>query len=137
VRFSRERFDYPLTTSRRPWTLPKGCLGPGLTETWETLDHLAQEGIEHVSDSANDIPMMVIQRHSSSEWLQRPEDRFDRLYARGTKNPRVMALAVHHYIPGVPHRIKYVEAVYDNMRKKKGFWFTTGEDIYEWYKAGR
>ena len=85
----------------------------------------------------NDIPMMVIQHHTSSEWLQRAKDQFDRLYAEGAKNPRVMALAVHPYISGVPHRIKYFEAVYDYMRKKKGVWFTTGEDIYEWYKSQR
>ena len=48
-----------------------------------------------------------------------------------------MALAVHPYISGVPHRIKYFEAVYDYMRKQKGVWFTTGEEIYEWYRAGR
>ena len=138
---------------------PKGWLGPGLTETWETLDLLAQEGIEYISDwvnddqpypirttagpiisvpyslELNDIPMMVIQHHGSSEWLQRARDQFDRLYAEGAKNPRVMALAVHPYISGVPHRIKYFEAVYDYMRKKKGVWFTTGEDIYEWYKS--
>ena len=33
---------------------PKGWLGPGLTETWETLDLLAEEGIEYVSDWVND-----------------------------------------------------------------------------------
>ena len=85
----------------------------------------------------NDIPMMVIQHHTSGEWLQRAKDQFDRLYAEGAKNPRVMALAVHPYISGVPHRIKYFEAVYDYMRKKPGVWFTTGEEIYEWYRAGR
>ena len=85
----------------------------------------------------NDIPMMVIQHHTSSEWLQRAKDQFDRLYAEGAKNPRVMALAVHPYISGVPHRIKYFEAVYDYMRKKPGVWFTTGEEIYEWYKSRR
>jgi peptidoglycan/xylan/chitin deacetylase (PgdA/CDA1 family) len=138
---------------------PKGWLGPGLTETWETLDHLAEEGIEYVSDwvnddqpypirttagslvsvpysiELNDIPMMVIQHHTSSEWLQRVRDQFDRLYAEGARNPRVMALAVHPYISGVPHRIRYFEAAYDYMRKKKGVWFTTGEDICEWYKS--
>jgi len=138
---------------------PKGWLGPGLTETWETLDHLAAEGIEYVSDwvnddqpygirtsagplvsvpysiELNDIPMMVVQHHTSSEWLQRPMDLFDRLYAEGARQPRVMALAVHPYISGVPHRIKYFEAVYTYMRKKKGVWFATGEDIYEWYKS--
>jgi peptidoglycan/xylan/chitin deacetylase (PgdA/CDA1 family) len=137
---------------------PKGWLGPGLTETWETLDHLAAEGIEYVSDwvnddqpyeirtefgrlvsvpytlELNDIPMMVIQHHTSGEWLRRAKDQFDRLYAEGAKNPRVMALAVHPYISGVPHRIKYFEAMYDYMRKKPGVWMTTGEEIYEWYR---
>ena len=140
---------------------PKGWLGPGLTETWETLDHLRAEGIEYVSDwvnddqpyeirtqsgplvsvpysiELNDIPMMVVQHHTSSEWLQRCKDQFDRLYAEGAKNPRVMAMAVHPYISGVPHRIKYFEAVYDYMRKKPGVWMTTGEEIYEWYRQSR
>src|SRR5438105_723156 len=140
---------------------PKGWMGPGLTETWETLDLLAEEGIEYVADwvaddqpyeirttaanlvsvpytlELNDIPMMIIQHHASSEWLRRAKDSFDRLYAEGRTNPRVMALAVHPYISGVPHRIRYFEAVYDYMRKKKGVWFTTGEDIYEWYKSQR
>jgi len=52
-------------------------------------------------------------------------------------DPRAMALAVHPYISGVPHRIKYFEAVYDYMRKKPGVWMTTGEEIYEWYKQSR
>ena len=137
---------------------PKGWMGPGLTETWETLDLLAEEGIEYVTDwvnddqpyqirttkgplvsvpytlELNDIPMMVIQHHAADEWVRRCKDQFDRLYAEGAKNPRVMALAVHPYNSGVPHRIKYFEAVYDYMRTKKGVWFTTGEEIYEWYK---
>ena len=83
----------------------------------------------------NDIPMMVLQHRASGEWLQRARDQFDRLYAEGGRNPRVMALAVHPYISGVPHRIKYFEAVYDYIQKKKGVWLTTGEEIYEWYKA--
>jgi len=48
-----------------------------------------------------------------------------------------MALGVHPYISGVPHRIKYFEAFYDYMRTHNGVWLTTGEDIYEWYKAGQ
>jgi hypothetical protein len=67
--------------------------------------------------------------------VERVKDQFDRLYAEGTKNPRVMALAVHPYISGVPHRIKYFEAVYDYMTKKRGVWVTTGEEIYDWFKS--
>jgi allantoinase len=138
---------------------PKGWLGPGLTETWETLDLLAEEGIEYVSDwvnddqpyeikttagalvsipytlELNDIPMMVIQHHTSEEWLTRCKDQFDRLYAEGAVNPRVMALAVHPYISGVPHRIKYFEAVYDYIAKHEGVWLTTGEEICAWHKT--
>ena len=140
---------------------PKGWLGPGLTETFETLDLLKEEGIQYVSDwvndeqpyeirtkhgplvsvpysiELNDIPMMVIQHHTSDEWLRRCVDHFDRLYAEGARQPRVMALAVHPYNSGVPHRIKYFEAVYDYMRKKKGVWLTTGEEIYDWYVRSR
>ena len=140
---------------------PKGWLGPGLTETWETLDMLKEEGIEYVSDwvnddqpyeirtkagtlvsvpytlELNDIPMMVIQHHTSDEWVRRCKDQFDRLYAEGARNPRVMCLAVHPYNSGVPHRIKYFEAVYDYMRKQKGVWFTTGEEIYDWYRENK
>ena len=84
---------------------PRGWLGPGLTETWETLDLLREEGIEYVSDwvnddqpyeirttagplvsvpytlELNDIPVMVIQHHESAAWVQRCRDQFDRLYA--------------------------------------------------------
>src|SRR5712692_1286341 len=140
---------------------PRGWLGPGLSETWETLDLLAEEGIEYVSDwvnddqpyeirttagplvsvpytlELNDIPMMVIQHHESGHWQERVRDQFDRLYAEGARQPRVMAIAVHPYIHGVPHRIRYFEAALDYVRKKKGVWLTTGEEIYEWYRAGR
>jgi len=85
----------------------------------------------------NDIPMMVIQHHGSAAWVERARDQFDRLHAEGAKNPRVMALAVHPYISGVPHRIKYFEAVYDYMKKKPGVWFATGEEIYDWYRSER
>jgi peptidoglycan/xylan/chitin deacetylase (PgdA/CDA1 family) len=59
------------------------------------------------------------------------------LYLEGARNPRVMAMAVHPYISGVPHRIKYFEAVYDYIRKQKGVWMTTGEEIYEWFTSQR
>ncbi|MDX1376365.1 MAG: polysaccharide deacetylase family protein [Burkholderiales bacterium] len=153
----RESIDIIREFTGKP---PKGWLGPGLTETWETLDLLAEAGIEYVSDwvnddqpyeirtahgplvsvpytlELNDIPMMVIQHHESDAWLRRCRDQFDRLYAEGAKNPRVMALAVHPYIHGVPHRIKYFEAVYDYIRSKKGVWLTTGEEIYDWWARG-
>ena len=69
--------------------------------------------------------------------FDRARDQFDRLYEEGQESARIMAIAVHPYISGVPHRIKYFEAVYDYIRRKKGVWMTTGEEIYEWFKRGR
>jgi len=140
---------------------PKGWLGSGLAETWETVDFLAEEGFEYVADwvcddqpfeirtragalvsvpytlELGDLPTMVVQHRSAREWAERVRGQFDRLYAEGVRQPRVMGLGVHAYISGAPHRIAYLESILDYMRKKKGVWFATGEEIYEWYRAGR
>ncbi len=138
---------------------PRGWLGPGLTETWDTLDILAEEGIEYVSDwvnddqpyeikttarplvmvpytlEINDIPMMLIQHHEAHELFDRARDQFDRLYAEGRQTARIMAIAVHPYISGVPHRIKYFEKIYAYMKKRPGVLFWKGEDILDWYRG--
>ena len=48
---------------------------------------------------------------------------------------QVMAIAVHTYISGVPHRIKYFERVLQNLKKQDGVVFWTGEQILEWYEG--
>src|SRR2546423_1306463 len=57
----------------------------------------------------NDIVMMLVQHHPAEEMLRRGRDHFDRLYQESAVSPRVMAISVHPYISGVPHRIRYVE----------------------------
>jgi len=138
---------------------PRGWLGPGLAETWETPDLLAEAGIEYLCDwvadeqpftlkttsrplvvvpytvELNDIPMMMIQHHEAAELFNRTRDQFDRLYEEGAGSARIMAIAVHPYITGVPHRIKHFEAIYDYMRQKPGVLFWRGEDILDWYSG--
>ncbi len=140
-------------------TPPRGWLGPGLTETWDTLDILAEEGIEYVSDwvnddqpyeikttarplvvvpytlEINDIPMMLVQHHEAHELFDRARDQFEQLYAEGRHTARVMAIAVHPYISGMPHRIKYFEKIYAYMKKRPGVVFWKGEDILDWYRG--
>ena len=140
---------------------PRGWLGPGLTESFETPDFLAEAGIEYVGDwvlddqpcelqtrhgplytlpytvELNDIPMMLIQHHKASEFYDRVMDQFERLYAEGEENARVLAIAVHPYISGVPHRIKYYEKVFDALAAKPGVLFWTGDEILDWYKAAK
>ena len=123
---------------------PRGWESPGLTETYDTIDWLAEAGIEYVADwvlddqpcmiktahgpmvsvpytvEMNDIAMMVLQNHPSEEWLRRGIDQFDRLYAEGEKSARVMAISVHPYITGVPHRIGYLEKLYEYILQRPG-----------------
>jgi allantoinase len=136
---------------------PRGWESPGLTETYDTVDWLAEAGIEYVADwvlddqpcviqtatrpvvsipytvEMNDIAMMVLQNHPSSEWLRRGIDQFERLYAEGEKSARVMAISVHPYITGVPHRIAYLERLYEYIRQRPGVLMWTGEEILDWY----
>ncbi|MCU7891672.1 MAG: polysaccharide deacetylase family protein [Candidatus Thiodiazotropha sp. (ex Ustalcina ferruginea)] len=136
---------------------PKGWLGPGLHEKLDSLDILSEVGFKFVCDfpmdeqpvamstssepvvampytlELSDLPMMVVHQHESRVWLDRVVDQFDRLYAEGADQPRVMSMSVHPYIMGVPHRIKYFEAGYDYMKKHDDVWFTTAEEIYDWF----
>jgi len=138
---------------------PRGWLGPGLTETWETPDLLAEEGYDYVADwvlddqpvwlktrgksilsvpytqECNDVAMMLIQHHKASEYADRALDQFEQIHADSARSARVMALVVHPYIMGAPHRLKYFRRVIEVMRNKSDVKFWTGAQIADWYFA--
>jgi allantoinase len=86
---------------------PRGWESPGLTETDETLDYLAEAGIEYVADwvldeqpvtlktshgdivsvpytvEINDVVISAVQQQPSDEIFRRGRDHFDRLYIDG------------------------------------------------------
>jgi hypothetical protein len=78
---------------------------------------------------------MVIQNHPAEEMLRRGKDHFDRLYEESALSCRVMAIAVHPYISGVPHRIRYLEELYRHVLGKPGVVHWTGEAIADWFRA--
>ena len=136
---------------------PVGWLGPGLTQTLETPDLLTAAGIKYIGDwvyddepstirtvngplvtlpytlDIHDITMMAVQHHESDALLKRAIDQFDRLYAEGENRAKIFSLAIHPYLSGQPHRIKYLEAIYDYTRKFDGVLYWTGEEILDWY----
>ena len=138
---------------------PRGWESPGLTETDETLDLLAEAGIEYVADwvlddqpvklrtragdivsvpytvEVNDVVMTAIQQAPAEEIFRRGRDQFDRLYKEGAKIPRVMAISIHPYLTGVPHRIKYLEELYDYILGHDDVVMWTGAEILDWYKS--
>ncbi len=139
---------------------PVGWLAPGLTETLETPDLLAEAGIHYCADwvvddlpctlrtahgplltmpysvELNDIPIMMIQHHSAGELFTRTVAQFDRLYAEAeTQGAKVMGLAVHPYISGVPHRIGWFERALSHMAGQSGTLFWQGRQIMDWYQG--
>jgi allantoinase len=62
-------------------------------------------------------------------------DQFERLYEEGKTRAKIMAIAVHPYISGVPHRIKYFERVFKELSRQPGVLFWTGEQILDWYQG--
>ncbi len=140
-------------TGRRP----RGWLGPGLTETWETPDLLVEEGYDYVCDwvlddqpvwlrtrtrpivnvpytqECNDVAMMLIQHHKASEYCDRALDQFEQIYADARDSARVMALVLHPYIMGAPHRLKYFRKAAEAMRSRPDVLFWTGGQIVDWF----
>ena len=78
---------------------------------------------------------MIVQHHNSDYLLQLVKDQFDRLYAESATRAKICALAIHPYISGQPHRIKYLEAIYDYINKHEGVLHWNGAQIYEWSKG--
>ncbi len=155
-----ERADIAKTTAViRDFTgrAPRGWLGPGLTETWETPDILADEGYDYICDwvlddqpvllktrsrslvsvpytqECNDVAMILLQHHKASEYKDRAIDQFEQLYSDARESARVMALVVHPYIMGAPHRMRYFREALEHIHSHPGVVFWTGEQILEWF----
>ena len=134
---------------------PKGWLGPALTETFNTPEILSKLGMTYVLDwcnddqpyplsinnrkiisvpysiEINDIPIFVAKNTTGEDFYQMVVDQFDTLFAESKDNVRVMAIALHPFVIGQPFRIKYLDKVFNYIKKQKDVWFTTSDEIAE------
>ena len=134
----------------------KGWLGPGLTETWNTLDLLKEAGAEYVADwvsddlpfrmnnglytipyslELNDMPLFNNPSISIVDFERRICDSFDTLYAEGATNGRVLGIALHPFLIGAAHRIKYLDKALSYITSHDKVWLATGEEIIAAYRA--
>jgi allantoinase len=79
------------------------------------------------------VAMMLIQHHKASEFHDRAIDQFEQIYADAAGSARVMAISIHPYIMGAPHRTKYFRSIFEKIREKRDVLFWTGEQILDWY----
>jgi peptidoglycan/xylan/chitin deacetylase (PgdA/CDA1 family) len=134
---------------------PRGWLGPGLTESPRTTNVLKEAGYDYVCDWVNDdqpyrmrngiysIPYSVdlndrstmhAKDHTAAQYCQFICDAFDVLYREGAEHGRVMCIALHPYIIGMPSRIGYLEKALEHIRSHEKVWFATGSEIIDAFK---
>jgi len=136
---------------------PRGWLGPALSESFRTLDLLAEAGIEYIGDwvnddqpypmrvktgtmtsipysvEINDIPAFLDLHQSPERFGQMICDQFDVLYADGATTGRVMSICLHPFLIGQPHRSKHFDKALAYVTSHKDVWFTTGSEIVDYY----
>lgn len=136
----------------------KGWLGPlGLSETYDTVDLLADEGITYVLDwvnddqpyplktfhgeiisvpyslEVNDLPLFLNHGLTGPEFGQMILDQFEVLYRESRNIARVMPIGIHPFVTGQPFRYKYLEQALAHIAKQKDVWITTSDEIAAWY----
>jgi len=138
---------------------PRGWMGPGFAQTFDTPDHLKAAGIEYNLDwvlddlpcwmttrhgplicmpygfELNDSLLYPVERQSSSEILQRFRDTLETFEPELREQPRVLTLAVHPHQIAVPHRIGYLEKILSTLLERDDTVFMTGSEIADWYMA--
>jgi allantoinase len=134
---------------------PRGWLGPGLTETFQTPTLLAELGLRYTLDWTNDdqpyrlnVPGMLSVPYSVelndlnvfiSQGMTGPDcvalvrDQLDQLHADSADSGRVMALALHPFVIGQPFRHKYLLQALEYVGNHPGVWLTTSDEIAEHY----
>jgi allantoinase len=140
---------------------PRGWLSSGLQETWDTLEHLSEAGVDYVCDWTNDDQPYAMTLDNGRDMLSVPysheindkpafdkfhmsgpefgamiKRQFDVLWREGEQSARVMAIALHPYLTGVPHRIDAFEEALAYICRHEGVWLTTGSEIADaWRQA--
>jgi hypothetical protein len=137
----------------------RGWFGAGGGESNETPDVLTKCGIEFTHDwliddlpcwmttahgpllclpytwELNDVPIWVVQNQSSDELLKRLEATLAALEPELEKQPRVLTLAMHPHVLGVPHRLYYLEKAFDLLARRSDTVFVTSSEIADWFVA--
>lgn len=141
---------------------PKGWLSAGLQQNWTTLDALIDGGVEYVADfvnddqpyvmdvdgrqicsipyssEINDLPQFMRLGRTAHEFADMIRRQFDTLYQESveTGSGRVMAICLHPFIIGVPHRISALDEALSYIDGHAGVWKATGSEIIEHYLTG-
>ena len=154
--FYRDTID---TLRRHTGKQLKGMLGPAISSTPATPDLMAEVGLIYHTDwmhddqpvpikvksgrlvsvpysiELNDSTLLRDNHHEGDYFARICKDQFDRLYQEGAESGRVMCIALHPFLIGQPHRIKYLEEILGYIMGHDAVWQTTADEIADYYMA--
>ncbi len=132
-----------------------GWWSPGKSESWKTLKHLVDNGIEYCCDWVNDdmpytlndgtgrqltaMPhsgeiwdrtIIATNKHTEDEWVEQIQDQFQVLYDETDRyGGRILSIVLTPYLAGMHYRIKYLNEMFDWLLGHDGVWNATGAEI--------
>ena len=137
-----------------------GWLSPARSESMNTLDLLAEAGLDYVCDWVNDeLPYKISTKsrplyamphsheiddqtiifqykRSADEFADQVMDQFDVLYSESAdQGGRIMAITLHPWICGQPHRIAALERALRHISTHPHVWSATGREILNAFRA--
>jgi allantoinase len=138
----------------------RGWLSPAKSQSPATPDLVAAAGIEYMCDWINDdmpypfhtksgdvvaMPhqywisdstIMFFYKQSGADFVHQVKDQFDFLQSEAaTGGGRIMAVTIHPWMSGQPHRIKSLEDALGYLMDQPGVWTATGGEIMDAWKA--
>lgn len=146
-----------LDTLRRLTGHPvRGWLGPGKLQSADTPELLADNGIQYMCDWVNDdlpyrfdtargplwsLPLsteledrfvLMDNLHSAQSWAEQLMDAADLLHTEARAHGgRLLAINLHPWVIGQPHRIGYLEQALDHIMALPGAWAATAGEIVD------
>jgi allantoinase len=136
-----------------------GWLGPGLRETQQTPDLLAEAKVRYVCDwvlddlpcwmnttsgsllcmpytlELNDSVIFAVEHHSSDEFPRRLANTLECFDQELPGAPRILTVALHPHLIGVPHRFVELGRMLDTLMARSDVAFLTGRQIFDWFAA--
>ncbi len=152
----RELIDRSLSALRAAVDQPvTGWLSPARSQSHNTPDLLAEAGLRYMGDWINDdmpypfairhgelvaLPLslelddqFIIQSNLHSEWeyAEQVKDACDYLLAEAeaTGHGRLLALSIHPWLMGQPHRIAALESALKHISEQAGIWSAPAAEI--------
>jgi hypothetical protein len=83
----------------------------------------------------NDIPMVLQRNMTGPQFEAALKTHFDTLYREAARdgNAKVMAIALHPYITGQPHRSPFLDRVLEYITNHEDVWHCTGSELADYF----